>query len=351
MKLAINPNAPWLQSTDSGPSVIGANFGPVPLGFTPTPLHPLDRLSEELGGPRIWLKRDDNTGLATGGNKTRKLEYLIGEAISQQATTVVTFGAIQSNHARQTAAACARYGLECHVILSRRVPSNATNYESGGNVLLNQFLGAQVHLLDNEAVDDYVKTLLDALKSDGKRIYLVPPGGSNATGALGYATCAQELVSQFEESGINPKQVFHASASSGTQAGLVYGFGFFNPAMNITGINVFHPNPQTLHDRVTEVVDNMQQAFQSPADLPQIQVNHAYFGEGYGIPTPETLAALRLLSTTEGILFDPVYSGKALAGLIDQVNLGNLSDESDVVLIHTGGAVALNVYEQDILEN
>ncbi|MEM7098243.1 MAG: D-cysteine desulfhydrase family protein [Pseudomonadota bacterium] len=341
--------APWLHTTPERIEVIGTQFSPAPLGFTPTPLHPLDRLSEELGGPRIWLKRDDCTGLATGGNKTRKLEYLLGEALSLHSNTVITFGAIQSNHARQTAAACARYGLACHVVLSRRVPNEAANYESGGNVLLNRMLGAEVHILENDSVDEYTSGLVKELEKNDETVYLIPPGGSNAIGALGYANCAQELHTQFRELNISPQHVFHASASSGTQAGLIYGFGFYDPSITINGINVFHPNPQSLQERIDNILNAMQDQFKPAPTLPQIHINHAYFGDGYGIPTPETLAALNLLATTEGILFDPVYSGKALAGLIDQVTLGNLSSSSDVVLIHTGGAVALNVYEESVL--
>ena len=336
---------PWMRQS----TVVGTQIEPAHLGFWPTPLHPLDRLSEELAGPRIWLKRDDCSGLATGGNKTRKLEYLLGDALAQGADTVMTFGAVQSNHARQTAAACAQLGLNCHVVLSRRVPSEAANYESGGNVLLNRFLGAQVHLLDNDDVDSFSQQLRTSLTDSGHTVYLIPPGGSNAVGALGYAQCAIELHDQLARQQLQPQQIFHASASSGTQAGLVYGFGHCDQHYTVNAINVFHPDPTTLQNLVSKCVDQMEQRFGAAPNKPEVQVNHAYIGEGYGLPTPETLAALKLAAELEGILFDPVYSGKALCALLDQINLGNLADQQDVVLIHTGGSVALNVYQDQIL--
>ncbi len=335
---------PWMTNG----LVADTQVAPQHLGFWPTPLHPLRRLSEELGGPTIWLKRDDCSGLATGGNKTRKLEYLLGEAVASGADTVITFGAVQSNHARQTAAACAQLGLACHVVLSRRVPIASAVYETGGNVLLDEFLGAQVHIIDNDAVNDFTAELIENLEGAGRRIYSVPPGGSNPMGALGYAQCALELDQQLRSHGITPQQVFHASASSGTQAGLIYGFGFSQRKIDVCGINVFHQDPGTLHKLVERCVTQMDARFGEAPDKPDININHAYIGEGYGLPTKETLAALHLAAEMEGILFDPVYSGKALCGLLDQINLGNLSGSQDVVLIHTGGAVALNVYADQI---
>ena len=189
------------------------------LGHWPTPLEPLTTLSSELGGPRIWVKRDDCSGLAVGGNKTRKLEYLIGDAIAQGADTVVTFGAVQSNHARQTAAACAKAGLSCHQVLSRSVASDNADYESNGNVLLGKLLGAQQHIIDVAETRAFTQSPLAELTTSGRTAYVIPAGGSNALGALGYARCAEELQQQCIDLDIELSYIMHASSSAGTQAG------------------------------------------------------------------------------------------------------------------------------------
>ncbi len=315
------------------------------LGFWPTPLEPLLNLSKELGGPTIWVKRDDCTGLAVGGNKTRKLEYLLGEALSEGADTVVTFGAVQSNHARQTAAACAKAGLTCHQILSRTVASNNPGYESNGNVLLGQLLGAHQHLVDTEQTKTFTRELLARLEGTGQNPYIIPAGGSNELGALGYARCAEELVQQALQAGIELTYVVHASSSAGTQAGLLYGLAHLESAAEVLGINVYHADPAILQQRINELLERMSSRF-GAAKTGAVQVNNAYYGNGYGQPTEECLSALRMAASLEGLLFDPVYSGKALAGLIDQINLGNLKDHEHVVLIHTGGSPALYVYDQ-----
>jgi L-cysteate sulfo-lyase len=318
------------------------------LGHWPTPLEIAPRLTAEVGGPRIWIKRDDCSGLATGGNKTRKLEYLIADAQSTGADTIVSFGAIQSNHARQTAAACARAGLNCHLVLARRVNWPHADYETGGNVLINQLCGAEVHPFDVEAVDKGTDQLIGQLHDEGHKTYLIPAGGSNATGALGYVRCAQELVEQAALCGFALNEVIHASASSGTQAGLVFGFQALGVPVNVLGINVFHPDPGGLNGRVTTLVERMHEhhpdALDSLPDPQKVRVNHAYFGTAYGHPTQATIDAIRMAASLEGLLFDPVYSGKALAALIDQINLGNYDAVDDVVLIHTGGAMSLSVY-------
>ncbi len=318
------------------------------LGHWPTPLEPLRRLSEELGGPTIWVKRDDCTGLAIGGNKTRKLEYLLGAALAAGADTVMTFGAVQSNHARQTAAACAKAGLQCHLVLSKQVTSSDPAYETGGNVLLGKLLGAHQHLVDPEQISDYTKHLRTQLHDAGKQTYLIPAGGSNAVGALGYALCAEELQQQSQQHGINLTKVIHASSSAGTQAGLVFGFQQLSLPVDVLGINVYHSDPAQLEQRVRELLQEMSDSYNgAPSSDPQkVYVNHAYIGDGYGQPTIECLDAIKMAAGLEGLLFDPVYSGKALAATIDQITVGAFSGVSDVVLIHTGGTPALNVYSQ-----
>jgi L-cysteate sulfo-lyase len=318
----------------------------VQLGHWPTPLEHLPRLTKELSGPQLWVKRDDCSGLATGGNKTRKLEFLLADAIDRGADTIVTYGAVQSNHARQTAAACAKLGLECHLLLSQRVEWHHASYNNNGNVLFNKLFGAHTHMLAMDEFEQRQTEILADLAAQNKRVYQIPPGGSNALGALGYVMCLAELEWQAKAMNISLGQIIHASASSATQAGLIFGAGAMKSKVDILGINVFHPDPATLTARIEKLLAQM--AVQFPAskagfDLP-ININHAYFGEAYGKPTEAGLDAIKMVAQLEGLLFDPVYSGKALAALIDQINLGNFSQHENVVLIHTGGAASLSAY-------
>jgi L-cysteate sulfo-lyase len=323
-----------------------------PLGFLPTPLMPLDRLSDVLGGPRIWLKRDDCTGLATGGNKTRKLEYLLADALAEGADVVVTFGAAQSNHARQTAAACAALGLPCHLLLTRKVPWQHPGYETSGNVLLDRLLGAAVELVEPRDFPAARERLLHELEAQGRLPYLIPVGGSNHIGAMGYARCALELVEQAEAIGLALTDVMHASSSAGTQAGLLAGFAGLaidadGPVPRVHGINVSEPDPRTLPGAVAqlagEIVDQRGLSVALPADA--VLVDNRYLGDAYGVPSPATIDAIRLLGRTEGVLMDPVYSGKAFAALVDRVRQGEFAAIGDLVFIHTGGTAALAVYD------
>ena len=316
----------------------------VPLGHWPTPLEPLPRLTAELGGPQIWIKRDDCSGLATGGNKTRKLEYLFADAQQHGADTIVSYGAVQSNHARQTAAACAKLGIECHLLLSRRVDRSDHNYMRNGNMLFNHLLNAHIHTFELDDFEEGRLNILNTLEQQGKTVYQIPAGGSNAIGALGYSRCINELMWQAP---FTPTQIVHASASAGTQAGLVFGNAAQDYGVDILGINVFHPDPDTLRQRITGLLRSMQDRFsavQSVEKLP-IHINHAYFGDAYGQPTRASLDAIKMFASLEGILLDPVYSSKAAAGLIDQVALGNFDQHEHVVFIHTGGAAALSAYD------
>jgi L-cysteate sulfo-lyase len=315
------------------------------LGHWPTPLQHLRKLSAELQGPNIWVKRDDCTGLAMGGNKTRKLEFLIADALAKNCDTVITFGALQSNHARQTAAACAAAGLDCHQILTRSVTSDHPDYETSGNVLLGAMLGATAHVVELQDAKSFSADLFADLEKQGKHPYLIPAGGSNALGALGYGTCAAELAEQCAEHKINPGVIIHASSSAGTQAGLLLGLPAVDMYCRVMGINVYHEDPDRLRSEINKLCNTMQERFETTAPPLPMEVNHAYFGKGYGIPTQECLDAIRTMARLEGILFDPVYSGKALAALIDQITLGNFDDYEDVVLIHTGGTPALWVYD------
>lgn len=323
----------------------------VSLAHLPTPLTPLDRLSEHLGGPRIWLKRDDCTGLAGGGNKTRKLEYLMADALREQADVIVTFGAVQSNHARQTAAACAVLGMPCHLLLARKVPWAHPDYERSGNVLMDHLLGARVQVLEADDVPRARQQLLSELEGNGHLPYLIPVGGSNPIGAMGYARCALELLEQSHALGFELTDVAHASSSAGTQAGLLAGFAGLlmdeprgMPAVH--GINVSDPDTQIVRSAVQEIAGELlaRAGLECQVNDADVKVDTRYLGTGYGIPTPATLEAIRLLGRMEGVLMDPVYSGKAFSGLLDRIRRGELSGSRDVVFIHTGGTASLPVY-------
>ena len=321
-------------------------FERVPLAHLPTPLEPLDRLSEELGGPRIWMKRDDCTGLLTGGNKTRKLEYLLADAEKMGADTVITFGAIQSNHARQTAAACAKRGIDCHLILARKVKWQHRDYDRLGNVLLDRLVGATLHVVEVDEVTNHYRDLAATLRTSGRKLYVIPTGGSNAVGALGYVQCALELLDQCQQQAIDLVRVVHATSSAGTQSGLLLGFALAGVTTEVFGINVSEIEKDAIAQDIVKITDEAHERW----DLPEIkassiQVDHRYLGEGYGIPTEATVNAVKLVAELEGIALDTVYSGKAMSGLIDQIVLGDLNDIQDVVFIHTGGVASLPVYD------
>ena len=320
-------------------------FDRIDLAHLPTPLEPLDRLSEELGGPRIWMKRDDCTGLATGGNKTRKLEYLLADAERMGADTIITFGAIQSNHARQTAAACAKRGIDCQLILARKVNWQHPDYDRLGNVLLDRLVGATLHIVEADEVTDCYRELVKHCESTGQTPYVIPTGGSNAIGALGYARCALELLGQTDARDIELATVFHASSSAGTQSGLLLGFALAGVATQVQGINVSEPDPNAIVNDIIKITGAAVEQWDLPeVSQERIQVDHRYLGEGYGIPTKATVNAVKLVAELEGIVLDTVYSGKAMSGLIDQIVLGDLNDQ-DIVFIHTGGVASLPVYD------
>jgi L-cysteate sulfo-lyase len=323
-----------------------AGISRVELGFTPTPLHPLHRLTNAIkGSPRVWIKRDDCTGLATGGNKTRKLEFLMSDALAQRADTVITYGAVQSNHARQTAAACAKLGLECHLMLSRRVAWQHPDYETGGNVLLDRLCGAHLHLVEADDVESRSRALIDELSARGRRCYVVPTGGSNSIGALGYVRCANEIVEQSRALGFTPDAIVHATSSGGTQAGLIAGVARARLNWDVVGINVYDRDHARLERRIARLTEETAHRIgveSIPATTPHVV--HDYLGEDYGIPTRQTIDAIKLLASTEGIVCDPVYSGKALGGLIDMLRAGAFEPSSNVIFVHTGGVASLPVY-------
>lgn len=318
----------------------------VALAHLPTPLEPLDRLSDFLGGPRIWIKRDDCTGLATGGNKTRKLEFLLGEAIATNCDTVITFGAVQSNHARQTAAACAKQGLKCHLVLSRAVPWPDPHYETAGNVQLDHILGANLDIVDPDRAVAHARNLRAQLERDGHRVYVIPTGGSNDVGALGYALCAQEMLGQAQHLRFDPSCVVHATSSGGTQAGLALGLGLADTDVHLLGINVSDPNAAALEARIATLATTTRDRWAPSAQTPAIHIRHEFLGPGYGIPTDQATDAIRTLARLEGIVTDPVYSGKALGALFALIRNRELGAGKPVIFVHTGGVTALSAYAE-----
>lgn len=328
-----------------------SRFSKVPLCHVPTPLELMENLSSALGGPTIYIKRDDCTGLATGGNKTRKLDFLIGDAIEQGADLVITQGAVQSNHARQTAAAAAKYGLKCKILLERRVPGVEDNYERTGNVLLDRIFDADIEFRPggtdmNRAAQD----LTDQLREAGGKPYFIPGGGSNPVGALGYVSCALELLRQVDEQDLKIDRLIHATGSTGTQAGLVVGMEGSEGGIPVYGISVRNPREKQESEVYKLVVDTAEYVGIEAISPDKVVANDNYVGPGYGQPTPEMVEAVRLLARTEGILLDPVYSGKGMAGLIGEIRQGTFSKEENIIFLHTGGTSALFAYE-DLFTN
>lgn len=321
-------------------------FPRVPLAHLPTPLEPMDRLSAHLGGPRIWVKRDDCTGLSGGGNKTRKLEFLMAEAQARSADCVITQGATQSNHARQTAAAAARLGLGCHILLEDRTGFTDPSYTDNGNVLLDHLHGATVGRRPGGAdMAAEMEALADRLRTGGRRAYIIPGGGSNPVGALGYVNCALELLTQAADRGLAIDLLIHATGSSGTQAGLVAGLAAVESDVALLGVGVRAPRDKQeamVHDLACRTMDHLGAGFE--VSRARVQANCDYVGPGYGLPTDEMRDAVRLLARLEGLLFDPVYSGKGLAGLIDLVRRGAFADMKNIVFLHTGCSAALFGY-------
>ena len=319
-------------------------FERIKLGHFPTPIEHLKNITKYLGGPNIFIKRDDCTGLATGGNKTRKLEFLIPDAIKNKAELVVTVGAVQSNHARQTAAACTLMGLKCLIIFEQRLKDAPEAYMKSGNVFLNKLFGADIKICpQNEDVVKYTEKIIKDIKSKGTNVYFIPGGGSNAVGALGYVECLNEIIK--ENNKYNFTQIVHATGSSGTQAGLLAGKKYFNCNIPITGICVRHKKDIQIDKVYTEAKKACEKLQCEILDKSDVIVYDEYIGSGYGEPTEGMVEATKLLAKKEAILLDPVYTGKGFAGLIGLIRKKKFSKNDNVLFIHTGGAVSLSAYE------
>ena len=327
-----------------------SRFPRVSLAHLPTPLEHLPRLSEHLGGPHIYVKRDDCTGLATGGNKTRKLEFSMAAALQQGADTIVTVGAVQSNHVRQTAAAACKLGLRCEVLLEHRIDEPSDDYLNSGNVLLDRIYGANIREYpDGTDFDAAMQTVADDVNTAGGKAYIIPGGASNHIGALGYVNCAIELLSQANDSGLVIDHIVTATGSAGTQGGLVVGLKAMNANIPLLGIGVNasqDKQEQKVFDLACETADYI--GAPGVVERADVVANCDYVGDGYGIPTEAMNEAVILLARLEGLLFDPVYSGKALAGLIDLVQKGHFDGANNIIFLHTGGSAALFAYASQL---
>ncbi|WP_064359019.1 D-cysteine desulfhydrase [Raoultella ornithinolytica] len=311
----------------------------------PTPLEYLPRLSDHLGR-EIFIKRDDVTPLAMGGNKLRKLEFLAADALRDGADTLITAGAIQSNHVRQTAAVAAKLGLHCVALLENPIGTRAENYLTNGNRLLLDLFNTQVEMCDALTQPDVqLEELATRIEAQGYRPYVIPVGGSNALGALGYVESALEIAQQCEGA-VELSSVVVASGSAGTHAGLAVGLEQLMPGAELIGVTV----SRKVADQLPKVVA-LQQAVANSLELQanaEIKLWDDYFAPGYGTPNDEGMEAVKLLAQLEGILLDPVYTGKAMAGLIDGINQKRFKDEGPILFIHTGGAPALFAYHPHI---
>ncbi|KPF64165.1 cytochrome C biogenesis protein CcmE [alpha proteobacterium AAP81b] len=319
--------------------------------YTPfaTPLEPLPRLSVRLGGPEIWIKRDDMLGLAGGGNKTRKLEFLMAAALAEGADTIVTMGAPQSNHCRLTLSAAAKEGLACRLIIEERVPGSYDAHALGNNQLFELMGAAAIRMVPaGTDIPGELAREAEAVRAAGGKPYIIPGGGSNPLGALGYAACAQELLVQSFELGLAFDHLVVASGSAGTHAGLLAGLVALNAGLPVTGINVRRPRAEqegNVHRLAVATAALLGTPAPAEAD---VVARDEWVGPGYSLPTPEMVDAVRTVAAVEGILLDPVYSGKAMAGLFALVGAGVFAAGQRIVFLHTGGSPSLPAFAGDL---
>jgi L-cysteate sulfo-lyase len=317
------------------------------LGFFPTPLIELKKLSKKLDGPRIFMKRDDNTGLALGGNKTRKLEFILGDALAKGSDTIITAGAAQSNHCRQTAAAAASLGLECHLVLGGEAPDRLD-----GNLLLDKIFDCHIHWAGKNRKGEDIPEIVEQLKKEKKKVYVIPYGGSNELGAIGFLEAFRELEKQSQELQTSFTHIIFASSSGGTQAGLMLGKKVFESSVELIGINIdkgetdkvpFDQYIVSLANKTAKLLERDHKF--SNVDL---ILNSDYVGDGYGEVGALENEAISLTAKTEGILIDPVYTGRAMGGLIDMIRTGKIKKSDNVLFWHTGGAPALFAYSDSL---
>jgi len=319
-----------------------------PLAQLPTPLKSMPALSRELGGPTLFVKRDDQTGLALGGNKTRKLEFLVGQALALGADTLVTVGAAQSNHCRQTAAAAAKAGLKCELILNGKPPE-----EPNGNLLLNELLGATAHWIERPQRAAKLRELPEQLRAQGRQPYVIPVGGSNAVGATGYVVAMLELMEQLSATGQRLDHIVFGTSSGGTQAGIALGARIAGFAGQLHGLSIDKDDPENeeYEIEVAQIANECAAYIGSTVRLSQndVQVVYGYAGEGYGIVSQLEREAIRLMARREGIILDPVYAGRAFGALLDLIRKGVFKQGEQVLFWHTGGSPALFAYARELV--
>jgi L-cysteate sulfo-lyase len=316
------------------------------LADLPTPLEPMKRLTSFLGGPRLWVKREDLTGLGFGGNKLRKLDYVLHQALAGGADTIVSGGVVQSNSQRQVAAAAAKLGLECHLaVYHGRLEPPTPEYKTSGNAFLNRLYGAHLHDVPwtgnrNAAI----RALVGDLEAKGQKPYFVPYGVSNALGAVAYASTIAEIDAQAALLGFAPKAIVHCTGSAGTQAGLVVGAAVAIPDTRIVGIDI-DAEPERVRADVVAFAREASDLLDVPFDNASVEVVAGHAGPAYGVPHQATIEAIRLAGRLEALTLDPVYSGKGLAGLIALIRQGRWRNDENVIFLHTGGAPALFAYQ------
>ena len=319
-----------------------------PLAQLPTPIEELKSLSRELGGPELLIKRDDQTGLALGGNKTRKLEFLVAQALEQGADTLVTTGATQSNHCRQTAAAAARAGLRCELLLNGTKPELPN-----GNLLLDELLGARIYWVERSEREAKLSAVSDHLRKEGRKPYVIPVGGSNGVGATGYVLAMMELAEQLDGMNQRVDHVVLASSSGGTQAGIVVGAKVtdFNGKLHGVSIDKDEGNGVTYEDELADIANETAKYIDFDAQFAASDFNvvYDYLGGGYGVVGELEREAIRLLASREGIVLDPVYTGRAMGALIDLIRKRAFRSDETILFWHTGGAPALFAYAKDLI--
>jgi D-cysteine desulfhydrase len=318
------------------------------LGFLPTPLHHLKNLSEKYSPYHIFIKRDDQTGLASGGNKTRKLEFLIQEALDNGCDTIITAGAQQSNHCRQTAAACAIANLKCHLLLGGTAPQ-----KYNGNLLLSHLLGAQIHFTGENRKGENIDGLKQQLELEEKKPFVIPYGGSNLTGALGFVNAVKELKAQLIAQNLKIDYLFFASSSGGTQAGLTLGNDLYNLKMNLVPIGIDKSETQgvSLEEMVLHIVNEGKQLLKIKKEYrsSDVKINNDYNEAGYGVITENEKEAIKELAKNEGILLDPVYTGRAFYAMTDYLKKEKIPSKATVLFWHTGGFSANFYYADELM--
>ena len=327
------------------------NIPRIKLTTLPTACNKMTNLTKALGSTDLYIKRDDVMELAHGGNKTRKLEYSLAEAMNNGAKAVVTQGGLQSNHVRQTASGAAKVGLECHVILSNPVPEMEAELMGSGNYLMDTLMGAHIHIAENGR-GPVVEKVINDLTAAGKNPYNIPSGASNGIGSMGYVNVARELINQWNDMGISPSHIFHPTGSCGTQAGLLLGLRYFgNTTTKVMGVSVGGP-AEPVERRIRAVIDEAANVMGASSNLvsdDEITVLDQYYGQAYGYPTEAGIDAVKMVASNEGVILDPVYTGKGMSAMIDMVKNGKLEGAKDVMFLHTGGAPAIHPYAKYFL--